>query len=168
MAKSFENTNSKKLLELIVLLSILLLFVGTALAVVMVGASSYKLIGNDMKSNFGVRTPIAYIATKVRQNDRLDAIHVENLEGTSALVLEETIEGISYETWIYADQGQMREIYIEKGTPIGLADGMEILEVGGLEVVLDTEGLLQIQVEDLEGRSQEINMSIRSQEGRKE
>lgn len=168
MAKSFENTNSKKLLELIVLLSILLLFVGTALAVVMVGASSYKLIGNDMKSNFGVRTPIAYIATKVRQNDRLDAIHVENLEGTSVLVLEETIEGIRYETWIYADQGQMREIYIEKGTPIGLADGMEILEVGGLEVVLDTEGLLQIQVEDLEGRSHEMNMSIRSQEGRKE
>lgn len=168
MAKSFENTNSKKLLELIVLLSILLLFVGTALAVVMVGASSYKLIGNDMKSNFGVRTPIAYIATKVRQSDRLDAIRVENLEGTSALVLEETIEGISYETWIYANQGQMREIYIEKGTPIGLSDGMEILEVGGLEVVLDTEGLLQIQVEDLEGRSHEMNMSIRSQEGRKE
>lgn len=169
MAKSFENTSSKKLLELIVLLSLLLLFVGTALAVVMVGANSYKLIGSDMKSNFATRTPTAYIATKVRQNDRLGGIKVKELEGIPALVLEENIDGIVYETWIYAHEGQMRELYIEQGTPIVPIDGMEIIEVNGLEVDLSIKGLLQIKVEDLEGRTNEMTMSLRTMgDGEKE
>lgn len=168
MIKKDKNLQSNRLLELVVLFSILLLFVGTALAVVLVGAKSYKLIGHDMESNFSVRTPIAYIATKIRQNDRLGSVKVESLGEQSALVLEENIEGTIYEAWIYAYEGQMREVYIEKGTAIAPEDGMEIIAVNDLKVELSADGLLDIQVENQDGKVSELTISFRAiEEGRR-
>lgn len=162
MAKTFQNTGNKRHLELVVLLSIFLLFVGTALAIVILGANSYKLIGRDMENNFNVRTPMAYIATKVRQNDRLDGIKIKELDSTSVLVLEETVEDITYETWIYAYEGQLRETYIEKDTTVTLEEGMAILAINGLQVEISGQGVLYIALEDLEGHTHEMNMSLRT------
>jgi hypothetical protein len=87
--------------------------------VVMLGADIYRKGVDDMQRNFDSRTSLSYLATKLRQGDEAGGILVTELEGCPALVLEETINGTLYRTWIYSYEGSLREVFTPGAEPLG-------------------------------------------------
>lgn len=145
------------------ILGLLVVFVGSALIWVLIGADVYHKITQDMESNFERRTPLSYIAAQVRGADEKGQVSIEFKEGRAVLVLSQKLAGIDYETWIYEYEGNLYEAYIESTTPITLADGMSLVAVQGLKMEKLQKNLLRFEAADHLGKTLELVISLRSE-----
>lgn len=116
------------------ILAILCSFVIGSLVLVNVGVHVYKNIVENNAENFSLRASLAYVATKVRQCDRIDSISVQEEDGVPILVLWEELESGTYRTMIYCYKGKLRELFQEKGMEYKLADGLEVTNLTDFQV----------------------------------
>lgn len=160
--KTANKKTPRGVSELLFILGLLLVFVGSAFMLVLIGADSYKKIAADMQSNFERRTPASYIAFKIRKADKDGQITIKKKEGTDVLVIQERLEGISYETWIYEYKQSLCELFIQKGTDIALADGMSLIEIQGLEMEQLKNNLMKFTSVDHTGKELQLVIGLRS------
>ncbi|WP_019850139.1 DUF4860 domain-containing protein [Desulfitobacterium sp. PCE1] len=164
MDYKFKWSIHNRSLDFIFILALLCVFAFGSLIAVILGANIYKGIKENMDSNFEFRTPLSYIGTKVRQSDVIDSIRIVEKEGVDALVLEQPEGGEICQTWIYEYQGSLYEVYIEKGTPFLLEEGLAIIPSYGLE--FDLKGnLLDIKTKDHNGKTRGLSLSFRTSQG---
>ena len=64
----------------------------------------------------------------------MDIIEVD---GTPVLQLKQKVGDEMYHTWIYWKDGQIRELFTDENSGLGLEDGLEILECDGLSMEKD-------------------------------
>lgn len=124
-------------------LALFCVFTITALLVVLIGANVYKKSIQQTDDTFVRRTSLTYVATKIRQHDAAGAIHVQELDGVSALVLEQEITGETLQTWIYFHDGALRELLVTEGAEIDKQSGQSILELRDF-YVQQADGSLQL------------------------
>ncbi|MEG1774341.1 MAG: DUF4860 domain-containing protein, partial [Oscillospiraceae bacterium] len=98
-------------MDLLFTLALFAVFAATLLMVVTIGADVYKRIADSMEKNFDLRTSLSYVAEKIRQNDTQDAVSIGTLGEGQALILEQSIGGTAYRTYIYYEDGALREIF---------------------------------------------------------
>lgn len=137
-------------IDIIFVLSLFCVFAVLALLVVVLGANVYKGISEDMTKNFDARTSVAYLSEKIRQNDVMGGISVRDANGTDALVLSREAEGKIYETWVYVQDGWLREVTVSAGTDAMNMGAERVMELANMEIEQD-DGLFDIEVEDVSG-----------------
>ncbi len=164
MNQRFGLNKSHTSLDFIFILALLCFFAFGALMAVILGSNAYNGIKADMDSNFEIRTPLSYISTKIRQSDMINSIQIINKEGIDALVLESVDNNEICQTWIYEYQGSLYEVYLEKGTPFQLEDGLGMIPSYGLEFKLKDD-LLQIKTADHQGNIRSLSLSFRTSQG---
>ena len=142
--------------ELVFVIVLFLLFSLSALALVILGGNVYSGVLDRMDENYALRTPLAYVATKVRQGDARGAIRLDDALGTTALVLTEDAGGESYETWIYYYDGALREYYVSQGLQFLPAEGMEVVETAGFTIEQEDDGLLRFTCTAADGGQTEL------------
>ncbi len=136
-------------MNLLFTMLLFLVFVLCALFTVLFGGRVYENISVRMEENYTGSVALNYIANKVRQGDRAGEIDVVEVDGTQVLELTQTVGDFHYYTWIYYQDGSIRELFTREGTGLGLADGLEIIECDGLK--LSKEGSLVTVVTTGEG-----------------
>lgn len=99
---------------------------------VLMGSRVYENITKRSDENFSGTTALSYIANKIRQGDREDAVDIIEVDGTPVLQLKQKVGDEMYHTWIYWKDGQIRELFTDENSGLGLEDGLEILECDGL------------------------------------
>ena len=57
---------------------------------------------------------------------------IKEKEGQQVLILEERIEGETYETWIYAYNHKLCEAYVARENDVSLESGFELWDIGNL------------------------------------
>ena len=132
-----------------------LVFVLSAL----IGSRVYENITVRSDLNYTGNTALSYIANKVRQGDRGGLVDVVDVDGTGVLEMKQEIGESEYVTWIYWKDGTIRELFTDTQSGLGLEDGLEILECGGLE--LKKSGPL-LHIETLGEGGGAISLSLRS------
>ncbi len=162
ISETIQLKTNRGAMDLLFILILLFTFSVSSLVIVMIGANVYKSVVDDMQSNYDLRIPLSYIATKVRQHDQSGAINLTLKEGTNVLVLESTADKVSYETWIYAYDHRLYEVLLQKGETINLADGMAILPVTGLDLKMPTNKLLELTSYDANGKTLDLSLNLRS------
>lgn len=93
------------------------------------GTLVYRNVTQRMEEHTVMRTVQAYITEKIRQNDGAGRVSVEEMDGKTMLVLEQTVENTEYVTCIYEDEGWLKELFTKKDGEYSLSGGTEILEV---------------------------------------
>lgn len=136
-----------------------LVFVLCALFTVLIGGKVYENINVRMEENYTSRVVLGYVANKVRQGDRDGMVDVRLIEGTQVLELREQIGEQNYVTMIYYKDGSVRELFTTENSGLSLADGLPVIECGGLEIKKDSN-LLVIQTEGAEQES--VWLTLRS------
>ena len=121
-----------------------LVFVLCALFTVLIGSRVYENITVRSNRNFTGTTALSYIANKVRQGDREGMVEVREIDGVPVLVLGQDLNDTRYETWIYYQDGSVKELFSNPESGLGLKDGLDILECSGLDVSL-SDRLLTIR-----------------------
>lgn len=131
------------------------------LAVLLTGADAYRRLTQRDRAAYERRTCVQYVATRVRQSDRLDGVRLEEFNGTDCLVLDAEEE---YVTRIYCHDGWIMELYCAAGLEMDTEDGEPVMAAEGLGFTLD-DGLLTITATDSQGTEQTLLLSLRGGEG---
>lgn len=143
---------SIKRVEFVVMSILFLFLVGINFLLVTYGAEIYQQVEYRAEENFETRTPLSYVIMKLRQNDKKDVVGVVQKDGVEVLVLEETIEGTVYETWIYVYEEALRELYIQKGDQLSLKDGQVVMPLKALNFNRLEKQMIEIEIENLTGK----------------
>ncbi len=131
-------------------LFILVTFLVYAIALLMfasLGASVYRNVTSQMQQHQIQRTAESYLREKIRQHDRKDAIQIGEVEGQQALQITEQIEEKEYATYIYTDDGMLKELFISAEKEPRLQDGTAILELNNLTLEEEGDGYLKIRLQ---------------------
>ncbi|MFI3312805.1 MAG: DUF4860 domain-containing protein, partial [Eubacteriales bacterium] len=129
-------------------------FAGAVLMVLILGAQSYQSVEQSIESGYEARTCLQYIATKARHYSGEGSASVTTYGDGDALVLEETIDGFQYLTYIYTHNGHAMELFCEAGVTLEPDAGFVIVAVDDLDIQLVSDGLLHLSCTDDDGEAQ--------------
>lgn len=136
MKKRLFRNEGRALTELLLVMVILLVFGVSTFAMVLTGQQASQQLIDRQESLSEMRTAYAYINTRLRQHDELGMISIRPHPSlpTKALVIKEEYYGTSLETWIYFNQGYLREVLISPGESIEDDISFPIARIDGLYV----------------------------------
>ena len=156
------SKRSRHAIDLIFPISLLFLFAATAIAVLLLSAGVYSSITEKSSLREERFTPLSYIEEKLRQNDTADAIRLVRVEGQDCLAIYRTISGEDYVTYIYEDDGRLKELFMQTDADMTLEDGDEILELSDLTITEPSPGILRIVATDTAGGQSSLITAERS------
>lgn len=129
-------------------------------AVLLAGAKVYQGIADRLEEQYGLHTCLSYLETRVRSYDRKGALTVDRFGGSSALVCTEGDGTGTYLTTIYCWDGQLRELYYQKGARLDPEAGERLLPMD--QVTFTRQGrLLTMSCTD-GGASGTVTLYLRS------
>lgn len=155
---------TKRKTDALVVLVLLGVFAVCILSVLLTGAEAYSRLSQRDRESYDRRTAGQYLASRVRQGDRLGGISTEEFGGCPALVLTEEIEGALYETRIYCYDGYLRELFAEKDSGLLPEDGEKVLPAESL-LIEETAPGLHLQIQTGDGETRCVQLYLRSREG---
>ena len=138
-----KKSNARKIENLVspVLFAI---FAFCILFVLLTGAKTYRAITDRDNAAFHHRTAAQYISTRIRSADAQGALEVGELDGCSALILTEEIEGETYCTFVYAYEGFLCELFTAENSGLGAADGEFLFPLTSLTFLEETDCITAI------------------------
>lgn len=119
---------------------VLLLFVS-------LGAKVYRSVTHRLDLHQSQRTAESYLREKIHQNDQNGAVNVENIGDQTVLQLTETIGEKEYKTYIYTDDGMLKELLIPTGRDVRLSDGTALIPMKRILFQQEEAGILTISME---------------------
>ncbi len=159
---SSSPTNRQHTVDSLFTLSLLGVFAISALLVTVFGANTYEKIVSASRKTYESTTALSYVREKIRQNDAAGCISVERLEDTDVLSLKSSVNGRSYITYVYYQDGMLRELYQQEGYDLPLSAGQGILKVHGLSMEQVSDSLLRFTAIDEDGSESEITVALNS------
>lgn len=150
---------SRQAMNVLFTMLLFLVFVMCALFTVLIGGKVYENISSRMNENFTGTTALSYLANKVRQGDMDGKVRVREVEGVPVLELAQEVGEETFVTWIYYQDGGIRELFTDTESGLGLADGLEIIACEGLS--LTQEGRL-ITIETKGSGGGKLTLALRS------
>lgn len=165
-----DKTNH--LIDLIFPIAVFFVFAVSSLAVLVLAANIYENTTNTASRNFTTRTASAYIVEKVRQNDIYGQIEVIKEDGIDYLVFHhakgsdtlaaDSLAAPAYSIYIYAYEGQLREMRLAENMDPDPAFGTEIAPVAEFRPDIDDTGLMSFSFTFDDGEKSVIYAGERS------
>lgn len=150
-------------IDTLFVLCLLFLFIISAITVIIIGAGVYKKNVSAMSGNYSHRIACAYISEKIRQSDVKGRIFTEELFGQTTLVMQDEVEGVLYNTYIYNHDGYLRELYARSDLKeLFPQSGQKILEISSFDITELNESCFKIQVTLDDGTVEDFLISKRS------
>jgi len=147
-----RRSGTFKSVDILFALTLFLVFVMSALLVLLSGGRIYKDAADRISAQYEGRTSIAYLTTKIRRCDVSGGVRIADFEGSDALFLSEAGEdGKQYETIIYLFEGEVKEQHVEKGLFFSPRTGLTILEARSVSFSVRGEDVVLIEYETAEG-----------------
>jgi len=143
-------------------LFLLLAFIGSAMAVVVLGIQSESSEKSFSTQAFCERTLMSFLAEKLRQGDGSGDIYVGEFDGINALFIESTLQDTLYTDIIYCYDGALCELFCEKGTDFSHKDGTKLIEVGSVIFSEPESGLIYIEATGTEGKTSFLHLFLKS------
>lgn len=159
--KKENNFSNQFSIQFIFIMLLFLIIVLLSVMIITLGKNVYSNINEDRASNYELRVSLSYIANKIRQADKENAVSLKDIEGTKAIVIKETYDGLKYETWIYYYDNSINEIFVDEGTLFELSDGMKVLEVESFNIIKMKDNLYKFSVENNKNNA-ELVLSLSS------
>ena len=146
-------------------IALFFVFSATALIVVLFAANIYQGIVKDSDVRFSQETSLSYIQGKIRQYDTDDAVSIslEDFQGYDALAIRETYQDISYVTYIYEAEGELKELFSQEGALVSPQSGSTIMEIEDLQIESIEPGLFKFTCTSADGISDSVMVGVHSQ-----
>ena len=139
---------------------VLLLILGISIfTLATAGGTAYQRAEQNRTAQGELRVALSFLQMKLRQSDVAGAVALapNPVNGQDALVLTEVIQETTYETWLYHDEGYLREALILAGETFNNDMSFEIAKLDALSLRVNAEGSgLVIRVSTHDGRNQPL------------
>ena len=138
--------------------TVFFVFTISALTVILLAARIYQSTTDDSQRNYTSGTALSYLTEKLRQNE----IFLDELDGTQAVVLRQETADASYLTYLYAWDGQLRELYVKEGATLSPSAGKSILPVKEFSVEETENQVITFRCTNTSGKTATAVYTIRS------
>ena len=116
----------KHMVDKMFLIVLFATFVICAFGMIMIGAEVYSHITSSMNDDYEKRVDISYVTEKIRQWDEQESLKITTFHKKPALMHIEKINGMIYLTYIYQENGALRELMVRKGIDTAKMQGEKI------------------------------------------
>lgn len=137
------RTERKHVIDFIFPIALFFVFAASALIVILMSADIYGNITAQSASAFQSRTALSYLSEKIHQSDSNGNVSCGTLDGRNALVIRQQYDTGVYCTYIYEDNGILRELFVQEGTSVSASSGKEITSVNSFQIKELAYGLFQ-------------------------
>lgn len=156
------RTKRKHIIDFIFPIALFVVFALCALTVLLLAARIYQSTTENSSLNYTSRTGLSYISEKIHQNDVNGNVSIGELDGTPALLMEQTYDDAVYYTYIYTYNGELKELFVKDNASADLSAGKTILEVETFSMEEAGENLLRFRCVDKNDLEASIIVSIKS------
>lgn len=108
----------------------------------------------DSETDLG--TVSSYIATKFRQHDVQDGIFTDELNDIPALCFRDTINNQDYITYLYLDDGRLKELFTADGSSAQANAGTAIASLSDFQIEENANGFYHIFLQSTAGDTSEF------------
>ncbi len=144
------------LLNMLSLIGLFCVFCTIAFGVIVLGAQIFRSNSSQIENHFSGPTALNYITQKAKQNDTTNALFLQDIEGTHALVIPSaSAQGYAY--FIYHHEGFIKEIYAKDDISLSLSGGQQLVAAKELTFE-DDNGLLMATVVTEDGQSYDVTL----------
>lgn len=141
----------KSIMDVFFMIALLGVFIVSALFVLLFGAKIYEKTVKDSDKNFSTRTARSYITEKIRSHDYSGGIEIiSDVEdaANSIMILKDFANEKEYNTYIYVDNGFLKEYMAPAEVDFSKDRGTQILEVGSFFADKVNDGMFHFVIED--------------------
>lgn len=135
------------------------LFTICAIFLIAFGANIYKRTITNFEEHYNLTTSVAYIQEKFRQCDTTDCCIVIPFGDGDALRISTYANDIEYYTYIYEDEGYLKELYIKADNALAPKAGQRLLEIRNLKILDKGDGEYAISIIDSNLHSASVTCS---------
>ncbi len=157
----------KFLVDILFVMILFGLFATSALILVTLGANVYQKTVINMSDNFDSRTATSYITEKIRQNDTMlsgtNSIVITEFSNSPALMLKQQLEEEIYCTYLYLEDGNLMELFVNENLSIGdeiAGAGQPITKLSALSFEQPSENMIIIHITLPDGTQKDLYRSI--------
>ena len=124
----------KHMVDKMFLILLFATFAVCAFTLIMVGANVYSHTASAMNDNYEKRIDISYVTEKIKQWDEQNSISIGTFHNKTALIHTEVAAGRKYYTYIYQENGALRELMVREGLHTEKMQGEQIVPAKGFEI----------------------------------
>ena len=164
---NFAKRN-KSIVDFLFILALFGAFAITALFVVLFGAQVYKSTVSNMNTNFEKRTAMSYLTEKIRSHDYTSGADVADLHSLrsdgehSVLKLYQNVGDKRYVTYLFVDEGYLKEFTADEGYDFDYKTGTKILAIKDFSVRKESDSLYHFNITDMNGENTEFFVTMYS------
>ncbi|MCR5421818.1 MAG: DUF4860 domain-containing protein [Lachnospiraceae bacterium] len=152
----------KSIIDIIFVFIVFGILLLCSLFVVLYGAKIYKKTAHDMYINFNSRTALAYVTEKMHQYDKRGCVEV-TIEGDNpVLILKQFVNNDEYYTYLYSDEGFLKELTVKSDIGLIKNAGTKILKLKDFSAKKISDSLYKFIIVDEENNKNEFYVSIYS------
>lgn len=158
------NKNYQHTIDFIFPIALFFVFCAVSITALLFSVNIYQNIVTNSASQFEQSTSLSYITMKIRQNDQEGAsrIYLDEFDGHEALAIQQTFSDTEFVTYIYEVDGQLKEIFLQKGVEASAQSGTTIMEIENLDMETLAKGLLKFSSTASDGTSDSIIIGLHS------
>ncbi len=153
----------KHVVDMVFPFALFFVFASSALLVILLAADIYRNTTAMSESNYESRTVLSYMTEKIRQGDENGGVSIGSFDGHDSVIIRQVYGEQIYQTYIYEDEGELRELFLSEGVEAAASDGRKIMEVQNLELEQLEEGMFRISCTAKEGEKLETVVTVVSE-----
>jgi hypothetical protein len=131
----------KHVIDFLFPIALLFVFAASSFVVILLAANIYSHTTASSEEHYETRTPLSYTAEKIRQADDGGQISIGTFDGQESLIIKQQYGQQDYETYIYAYEGKLMELFIQSGVNAAASSGTEIMKVNDFKMAEISDGL---------------------------
>lgn len=151
MKKKFSSRHPVAELASLLLFGIFILFL---LLMLLFSARIYQQTVKNTTAESTLGTAVSYLTAKFRQHDTENGIFTDKLDNISALCFRDTLNDQDYITYIYLDQGSLKELFTPDGSSASASAGTTIAQLSDFQVSESRPGFYSFELKDPEGNKE--------------
>lgn len=156
------RTQRNHMIDFLFPVALFFMFAVSALTVILLATNIYRSTTEHSSLNYTARTSMSYISEKIHQGDEDGNVSIDMFDGNDALVIEQEYNEETYFTYIYTDQGNLKEIFIKDGVEADAAAGKTILPVRSFTMSQTGKQAFSFTCVDEDGQEASCVVSIHS------
>lgn len=134
------------LIELVLVMLLLIIVAVSVFLLTSAGSSAYARLSGNASTSSDSRIALSYIDVRIKKLDGIGRVSVcpAPFGDGQALLLSQAIEGRDYETYLYVDQGSLKELIIEKGRAVTPDMATDLASVEQMRIQMESDHLLSV------------------------
>lgn len=157
------HSEKKHVIDFVFPIALFFVFAASSLIVILLAANIYRSTAKASESGFQTRTVLSYVTEKIRQGDERGAVSIGTFDGHDALVIQSVYgEDQIYMTYIYEDNGILRELFIQDGIEAKASSGREITKVTDFNMKKLSDRLFEFSCSSKDKKTIKTIVSVKS------